>query len=129
MFKSDFAEAIENKITITAFEPDVVKQLITFIYEDKVDEEAVTWELYNAAKMYEVNRLQQLCLRGLRKKLDLDTCCEMLKSAFVHDLDEIFDFAIVFLKKNKEGVSQTNEWQELVKEYPDVLAKIILRGI
>ncbi len=126
MFESEFKEARENAVAIEA-RPEVADQLITFLYEDEVNEDAVTWELYNLAKMYEVERLQQLCLRGLRKQLDVGNCCQMLEAAFLHGLDELFDFGIKFLKEKKELVSQTDGWKDMVKNN-GLMVKLVLRG-
>jgi hypothetical protein len=37
---------------LQTFTPDVVKHLILYIYSEEVAEAAVTWELFEAAKLY-----------------------------------------------------------------------------
>jgi hypothetical protein len=99
--------------------------VIAFIYSDDVAEDAVTWELYEAAKMYALGRLQSLCLRSLLKSLDVNSCCKMLETTFKHDLDEMFDYAMDYLRKNKSEVAKTDGWKA-VTENSKLLAKVLL---
>jgi hypothetical protein len=95
---------------INHLKPDIVKHLIEFVYKDDVDETAVTWELFEAAKMYDLAGLQRLCLTVIRKRLDVSNCCQMLEATTLHDLPDLFDLVVSFLRTFKAEVMQTDDW-------------------
>ncbi len=103
----------------------MVKLMIEFIYRDEVAEAAVTWELFEAAKMYELPRLQNLCLGSLRGNLTFGNCCAMLEAAFRHDLDEAFDHAAKFVRENSAEVVKTDGWK-IVTANCELLEKFAL---
>ncbi len=103
----------------------MVKLLVEFIYFDTVRENDVSWDLFEAAKMYDLSQLQNLCLDAFRKKLSVANCCAMLEGAFKHDLSELFDRAVDFLNKNKWDVAQTKDW-EAVAENSKLITKIYM---
>jgi hypothetical protein len=125
MLAGQFKEAKESKIEITSFEPRVVELLLEYIYKDAIAEEDVTWELFHAAKMYELDGLAKLCLTSLRKSICVDNCCAMLESAFLYELEIVFEFAVRFVRKNKKQVAKTEAWSAM-KQNHELMAKICL---
>lgn len=55
----------------------------------------------------------------------MDTSCRMLMAIFKHDLDEMFDHAMEFVKKNKTEVSKTDGWKAVTRNN-ELLAKILI---
>jgi hypothetical protein len=49
----------------------------------------------------------------------------MLMAIFKHDLDEMFDHAMEFVKKNKTEVSKTDGWKAVTRNN-ELLAKILI---
>jgi speckle-type POZ protein len=125
MLTGDYKEAREGRIELKGVEPHVVKQMIKFIYHDEVAEDAVSWQLFELAEMYDLTRLQQIYLSGLCKNIGVGNCCKILDLAFRSHSEEIFGFAIEFLKKHKNEVAQTEGWEQ-VKNNKGLIAKIIL---
>jgi hypothetical protein len=99
--------------------------MIDFIYSSYVPESAVTWDLFEAAKMYALPGLQDACLLSLRKNLNVNNSCKMLELTFKHGLDELFDFAMAFVKTNKHEVARTDGWTA-VTDNSKLLAKILI---
>ncbi len=93
----------------------MVKSVLDFIYGAKVAEDAVTWELYDAAEMFSLPHLKIACLRSLHESLNADNCAEMLEAGGRHDLDDAFDHAIEFFKRNRAEVIQTDGWRAFTK--------------
>ncbi len=103
----------------------MAKVFLEFIYSDDVAEDAVTCDLFDLAKMYDVPKLQNMCLRGLRKNINVDNCSKMLEAANKHDLEDLFSEAMDFFRENKAAVAKTEGWKDL-EARPAVLAKIAL---
>jgi speckle-type POZ protein len=125
MLAGDFREAREGKIELHDYEPDVVKHMARFIYKDDVEEEAISWSLFEAAAMFELSDLKQMCLDGLSKDINTENCCTLLEMAFRYDLDKIFDLAMAYFRANKMSVAKTPEWEKM-KNNKELMAKIVL---
>ena len=80
MFQADMAEKMTRKVNVTDVEPDVMSELLTFIYTgntpklDKLDKERVvktqTFDLFAqgllmAAEKYQLEQLKNICLEKL----------------------------------------------------------------
>ncbi len=102
----------------------MVGSLIHFIYADYVDEASVTWELFEAAKMYELTKLQKACLCVICEKLSVDTCAKMLEGTFKHDLTGLFDYAMEFAVAYKSEVTKTEGWKAVL-ENPGLVGKML----
>ncbi len=118
-------ECTDVKIKVKDIEPDVAELLIKYIYTDDVPENSISWDLFEAAKTYEIIRLQELCLKSLRRNISAQNCCRMLEAAMLHDFEDYFNFAMVFFKNNKEEVMSSDSWKQVLTNNT-LLAKIIV---
>jgi hypothetical protein len=91
---------------------DAAELLIKFIYGFEVPEDSVTWALFEAARMYALPKLTCFCVSALGKKLEVNNSCEMLYQAHKHRLDNLFDYILKFIKRNKTEVAQTEGWRD-----------------
>jgi hypothetical protein len=79
-----------------------------------VPEKAICWDLFEAAKMYDLDRLQKICLKSLCNSLNVNNCCRMLEAASLHDMPKLFRMAKRILKWRWAEVTETDDWKELV---------------
>jgi hypothetical protein len=59
-------------------------------------------------------RLQELVLRALRRRgVDLSNCIETLEMAYLHNLEDIFEWAADVVLQ--DDTTETEEWREMEK--------------
>jgi hypothetical protein len=96
--------------------PATMKLLLKFVYEDRVDEDDVTWELFDVASLCDVGNLEDVCLNVLTRRFDATSCVVMLEAGYYRGQQDLFDLAVGFVRRNRAEVTRTDEWRRLVAE-------------
>jgi hypothetical protein len=104
----------ENEIAVSGFEPDVVEILVNYAYTGDAPEESVTWELFEAAARYGMVGLRDACLRSLPGRISVENCARTLTMASEHELEDVFEVAADFFRKNTKEVVRTEGWSRAV---------------
>ena len=96
MFQSEgFTENKTNIVKIEDLEPTVVKEMLRFIYTDRVEKmDAMAKELLIAADKYLVDNLKAECQWALQRKLTVQHCCEQLAFADSYLAPKLKDYAM-----------------------------------
>ena len=55
----DTKEASDNKVEISDFDKETVKNMVTFIYQGDLDNECFTQELLGISEKYQINELKK----------------------------------------------------------------------
>lgn len=98
VFKSMFDEIEADKgetqneiIEIKQFSGKVIMELLRFIFLAKVhDIDSINVDLYNAAKLYEIESLPALCLKSIVKCVNPENVIELVKFAVDEEFNELF---------------------------------------
>ena len=72
-------EASENKMEISDFDEDTVKNMVSFIYQGELETECFTQELLSISEKYDINELKKRYIISLSSK-----GCAPMKSHFRH---------------------------------------------
>lgn len=129
MFTHQMKESISNKVVIEDIEPEVFNEFLRFIYTDNVQnlkQNAV--KLLAASDKYDQPRLRSICERELASTIRIDTAAEILITADLHNSNALKVIAQDYINRNKEGVSKTNGWKELVQNHFELLCNLYLRN-
>lgn len=83
MFNTEMIEKSNNAVDIIDFSGKTIEELLTFIYFGTVDSIAdVDIELYQAAEVYQIAKLPEICLQSMRLRMNT-----------ISDAEEILTFA------------------------------------
>lgn len=92
MFEIDMQEASKKAVEIIDFSGSVMQELLRFIYSGEVRGiENIEVELYEAAKVYEIAELPELCLKSIVRSLTVANVFEIVVFADLHGVDDLFN--------------------------------------
>lgn len=85
MFTVDMAESQQNVCEVSKIEPDTFAALLAFVYCGELPEKfsEVAAKLYEAARYYQIDRLQAACALELKDNLAEDNALDMYKWVYV----------------------------------------------
>ena len=127
MFQSNFVESITRQVNINNIEPQVFKQLLSFLYNGgvpKLTEVKSIQSLLEAADMYDIEALKDECVNMLQTIQNTDNVIEILIWAYFFPNQKLLDAATQFVVKNSLHIFSQPEWMELVKDYPELCVKV-----
>lgn len=120
MFQHDMQESQRNKVTIKDIQPKVFKEVLRFIYTDKV-KGMMACELLEAADMYDLGRLKVMCEIALIEGITVGSVTKTLIMADLHRAKELKARAIQFIGENLKAMP---DWSEFCSYRPDLVAEI-----
>uniref|UniRef100_A0A8D8BLS4 Protein roadkill n=1 Tax=Culex pipiens TaxID=7175 RepID=A0A8D8BLS4_CULPI len=124
MFQSGMQESQQNLITIKDIRPEVVQEVLRFIYTGEVIGLAkLAHELLAAADKYSLEKLRRMCETHLMGHLEQETILKTLVLADLYHAQELKDHAIQFICENIKTMQGTN-WKGLCSTHPDLVADI-----
>lgn len=109
MFTHDMREKTENKVVISGFGPDVLREMLRFVYSGKVENpKKILCELLAAADQYALDGLKDICGIELQKRMKVDNVANMLIIADRHRVDNLKKGALAFISRNAQDVIKTS---------------------
>lgn len=122
MFRIDMREKKENTANIVDIEPRVMKEVLNFIYTDKVNiDSAPIKDLLAAADKYQIEGLRIICLEAIVSRMSIDNVIEVLAITDRYGIPALQDHAINFLASNRADIVAKKNWDEIVKSLPQPL--------
>lgn len=123
MFQHDMQESRCNEITIKDMEPRVFREVLRFIYTDKVEGmEQIACELLAAADRYDLDRLKALSEIELCSGITAKTAANTLVFADMHKADALKARALQYIISNLKAIPN---WKEVCSANPDLVAEIL----
>ena len=111
-----FTENQTNSLNIDDLEPPVVKEMLRFLYTDRVEKmDEFAKDLLVASDKYLIDLLKTKCEAALCKTLTVENCSELLVIADTHSAPFLKHDAIDFILLHSADVVKTGGW-ELMKQ-------------
>ncbi len=124
---NDTTESRTNKVTVDDIEPEVLEQLLQFIYTDRCDALDVHSPcLLAAADKYNIPRLKAICEESLCHNVDVSNVSKLLLLAHLHEAKNLHAVAIDFVTSNMTKVSDTPGWKIITESHPKIMADIVM---
>ncbi|CAG2120672.1 unnamed protein product, partial [Medioppia subpectinata] len=124
MLTSDMRECRENAIEIPDIRPDVMEELLTFIYSGKAPNlSKVSKELLSAADKYELPHLSELCEKHLMSSLSVESAPEILVLSHLHKASKLKSVTVEFIIANRKEVMKSDNW-DLIRAEPYLLEEL-----
>ncbi|XP_051169224.1 speckle-type POZ protein-like [Leptopilina boulardi] len=112
-------------INITDVTPIIFEKLLCFIYTDSVEKlNENPLQLYIAAEKYQLKKLQSMCIDSLIKNLTTETILITLKFANLKSIYKLKNKCLERLNTDLNIIKNTNEFTELIKEFPNLIQLI-----
>ena len=111
------------QVEITDFTSNVIESLLFYMYNDFVHADKIDCDLLKAANKYLMEGLKNICSAHLSANLTLENALEVMIVAYLTDQKDLLDSAFKFSLLNKGRLIKTNSWEEMVKNYPDLIGK------
>ena len=120
LFQSEgFTENNTNVVKIEDLDPSVVKEMLRFIYTDRVEKmDELAKELLVASDKYMIDSLKSLCQSYLVYTITVQNCSELLALADSHSATELKQVAMEFFLDNSTEVAKSSGWQNMERTHP-----------
>ena len=114
MFEHDLQESATDIVTVTDIDPEVFKELLTYIYTGQAPNiRTLAGALLNSAEKYQLDRLKALCERQMSYGLQVENAAETLMLAHTFRADQLKKNALKFIIKHRNEVRETKEWEKV----------------
>jgi speckle-type POZ protein len=127
MLQHPMKEQSTNQIEIEDIEPDVLQELLRFIYTGRVQVdklETMATGLFIAADKYLLDELKMKCENYLRNHMSPDVCVFLLLHGDLLNPAEPLKEAAKFLRHFPNHVMATDGWKKMKQENPVLLCDI-----
>uniref|UniRef100_A0AAY4EGZ7 BTB domain-containing protein n=1 Tax=Denticeps clupeoides TaxID=299321 RepID=A0AAY4EGZ7_9TELE len=125
VFRAMFTHNMMERQTIHEMEPEVLKELLTFIYSGKAPNlQDMAAELLVAADMYLLERLKRMCEEALCRSLTVENAAEILIFADLYLTPNLKEKSITFINQYSSDVMRTPGWKTIQKGHPYLMAEL-----
>ncbi|XP_047939651.1 BTB/POZ and TAZ domain-containing protein 1-like [Salvia hispanica] len=121
-------QSTEPKITITGVPFDAVHIFLQFMYFAKCSHEQMDkygMHLLALSHVYSVQRLKQVCTRGLARRLNVENVVDVLQLARLCDAPDLYLQCMRFLTNSYKAVEETEAWNFLQDHDPHLELQIL----
>ncbi|GMT18075.1 hypothetical protein PFISCL1PPCAC_9372 [Pristionchus fissidentatus] len=125
MFEHKMAESSRNEVLIDDVEPEVMREMLLYMYTGSSPNlDSMSQVLIAAAEKYDLERLKVQCEQSLCHALTSDNACCTLVLADLYSAEQLRLHAINFINMHATEVMASDNWNELVKNHPHLLAEV-----
>lgn len=127
-FQYDAEKNKNEVIELDDFDFNIVKDFVTFLYTGNIEELSTekAKNLYHIAGKYDVTDLRIKCAFYLEFNLCIDEACSILKLAEMHKDIKLKYAVIGFILNHASAVKETDGWNDLVKEQPELASEVLI---
>ena len=127
MFQSEVLENLKE-VVIKDHRPEVVKEMLHFIYNGATSTETVMDEigkdLLGAADQYQLDILRDKCEEKLCSSLEVSNSVELLVLADLHHASKLRSMALKLVAKNMDSIVNTDVYKDFARHHPDICVEI-----
>lgn len=100
MFSHDMRESKQNRVEVTDIEPDVLEEMLRFIYTGKSPNlDKMAEDLISAANKYQLDRLKVMCEEALCSDLSIESAAHVLMLADMYNANQLKAYTIEYINK------------------------------
>ncbi|OXU20217.1 hypothetical protein TSAR_013059 [Trichomalopsis sarcophagae] len=131
MLESNMKEGQDSVIEVGDIEPDVMAELLRFIYTGKVENmDELVADLLAAADMYQLDHLRIMCEAIIAKKLSIDNVAEILKIVDRHvTCKNLRESVFKFLACNGKDVAGLKKFDEILRSLSTTLVIEVTKAV
>ena len=112
MFKSNMLEKNTRRIEVPDLRPEVVSDMLTFMYTGKTPNlDQLVEDLLTAADKYQLDQLKSVCVENLCKKIDVENCIGVLILGDNYQTDQFRKSSLQFIERNRRKIFKSKNWE------------------
>jgi len=121
------AENMRNEVDLADTDPEVLEQLLMFLYTDRCNElQTMASSLLTEADKYNVPRLKAACEEAMSENIDVANAATVLVLAYLHEAKNLQAVAVDFVTANMVKVSETPGWKKITESHPRVMHEVLM---
>ena len=121
-------ENLSQEVVIKDIRPDVVREMLHFIYNGATSTETVMDEigkdLLSAADQYQLELLKNKCEEKLCSSLEVSNSVELLVLADLHHAFKLKNMALKLVAINMDTNVNTDVYKDFARHHPDISVEI-----
>ena len=134
MFQAEMTEKKTRKVEVTDLDPDIVSELLTFIYTGQTPkltkgqtskDDTYAKGLLQAAEKYQLEQLKKICVEKLCNNVDVKNCLDYLVIGDLFQADKLKKACLQIISINIRSVFKSKDWKEAFKDHPNLMAEVI----
>ena len=126
MFQSNMMEKKTRKVEIADLRPEVVSEMLTFIYTGMTPKlEMLAEGLLPASEKYQLDQLKTLCVDHLRHQLNEKNCLLYLVFGDIYRAEKLKKSSLQFMNRNKAKIFKSKNWKASLQRHPNLMAEVI----
>lgn len=124
MFEHNLEENKQSRVDITDMEPEVLREMLRYIYTGKAPYlDKLDADLLAAADKYDIERLKIMCEESLCANLSVETAADVLMLADMHNAHQLKANAIEFINTHATDIMETMGWKNMIQKQPHLIAE------
>jgi len=126
MFQSDMTEAQTKRVDIQDLQPDVVNDMLLYIYTGNTPNlNRVAGELLAAADKYQLEQLKNICEERLCNSLEIGNSVSHLVLGDMYQAQQLKRMSLQFVVRNMSSVVRSRDWRERLIDHPALMAEVM----
>jgi len=126
MFSNNMEEATTKKVEIKDLSPEVVEDMLEFIYTGNIPNLSQgAGELLGAAEKYQLDQLKNICEDKLCSTTNIDNAVANLVLGDMYQAHHLKKMALSFVVKNMSTVVRTRDWKNHLLNQPLLMAEVL----
>ena len=129
MFEANMKEKVTNTVAIDDFKPEVVSEMLSFIYTGNISsQDAISdlaTELLAAADKYQLDLLRNVCEERLCSTLEVTNCVEYLVLGDMYYAFKLKEMALRLVVENVDSLTDRDVFKDLFTQKPDLAFEIM----
>jgi speckle-type POZ protein len=82
--------------------------------------DAIAQPLFVVSDKYDIEDLKEKCVRYLLRSVRKNNAVDLLVWANLHSVEKIQEATLDYVAKNFKTICHSNEWENLMKNYPEL---------
>ena len=123
MLQAEMREAQTKRIDIQDSRPEIVGEMLRFIYTGDISDENLTvmaTDLLRVADMYELDFLRKMCEANLCSSLKVENSIEYLVLGDMYHAPKLKKKALELVAMNMKKIVDTDVYKDLLRQKPDL---------
>lgn len=126
MFQSDMTEASTKRVDIQDLTPEVVNDMLVYIYTGNTPNLARgAGELLAAADKYQLEQLKGICEERLCNNLEIGNSVSHLVLGDMYQALQLKRMALSFVVRNMSSVVRSRDWRDRLISHPGLMAEVM----
>lgn len=127
MFSHEMVEARTGVVTVDDTEPDVLRQVLSYVYSGDVENLADdnVFQVYAAADKYDLQGLKALCANYMEGSMSENIVCDVMATAYLYKETRLKELSKTFFTENTAKILESDSWEKLVREKHAVAIQLL----